>query len=240
MLGRQSMPSNRAAIGTGVHAGVERLWLEAQKTGRLGSGLTEYVDAAQEEYKKAAEEVVLDEGETVSGAQEEVEAGVKSYLGDIAPYADIPDDVEVRYTVKVPNSPIIKAISGTLDYRAGGVISDVKTSKRKPVLNNYDLQQTTYKLLVEANGIPVERNLIHGVVFKKTGVEGSILELPPEQADERMAFTKVTLKSLIARANAVAEGVDPKLVFSGNPKHYLCSEKYCALYKECGFRKGWD
>jgi len=240
MLGRNSIPSNRAAIGTAIHAGVERLWKEAQQTREVGTGLAEYVGAAQIEYTKAAEGVVLEDFESVGGAQREVEAGVASYLEDIAPYATIPDDVEVRYTVRVPNSPVIKAISGTLDYRAGAVIADVKTSQRKPVLGNYDLQQTTYKMLVEANGVTVKQNLIHGVVLRKTGVDGMILELDPTRADERMAFTKVTLKSLIARANAVFEGLDPKLVFSGNPKHYLCSEKYCAFYKECGFRKGWD
>ena len=120
-----------------------------------------------------------------------------------------------------------------MDYIAGDVIADLKTSKRKPTVANYETQQSIYKILANKNGENVKYNQIHGVVLKKQP-EGTILEA---QINETRA--KAAVNSLLETLEVYHEDkVDPDILFRGNPQYYLCSATYCAFYNDCKFAKG--
>ena len=233
--GKRTIPGARAAIGTAVHKGVEEMWIEAQLTRRKEDvNMTMMRDAAIEEYSQIDnnDELMYDNGEDLNTAQDTVIAGVNTFVEDIVPFTDIPDKVEHFITMPLEH-PIVEDMGGTIDYLHNDTIADVKTSKRKPMVAGHVLQQTIYKLLAEYEGYKIKTNLIQGVAFTKVPA-GHILELTPN-----VDRTKFTVNSLLDTLEAFHNGVDPALLFRGNPSHYLCSNKYCTLYaNECPYVNG--
>lgn len=222
--GRISIPSARAAIGTAVHAAVEDMWTDAMISKKKDCNLSKANDAGIAAYQEIDQDLYYDKGENSNTAEATVLGGVKAFIDDIVPYTDIPSAVEQRFTVALDN-PIVEDISGTVDYIAPGVIADVKTSKRKPVPSSFVVQQTTYKILAEANGHDIKHNLIQGVVLK-IKPDGHILEMTP-QVDR----TKYLINKLLGTLEVFHDDmIDPSILFRPNTKHYLCSPKYCALY----------
>jgi len=224
-----TIPNSRAAIGTGIHAGVEHMWQEAIQIGHKAPNLTMMKDAAIESFEEETKlgEMRFDSGETTDSCHSEIIAGTEAFVDDLVPFLDIPEAVEQRYTIGLAH-PIVKAISGTVDYIGGGYIDDVKTSKRKPTPTNYTTQQSIYKMLAEANGVTVNYNRIQGVVLTKKPY-GLILDLEPniEQA-------KYLVNNLLDKIEVFAKGIVPaETIFSCNTKYYLCSRKYCALHGSC-------
>jgi len=63
ILGQNTIPSARAAIGTAVHKGAEVLWLDAMNTGEKDLNISKLVDAAIEEYKEIDQDLSYDAGE---------------------------------------------------------------------------------------------------------------------------------------------------------------------------------
>lgn len=233
--GMVTIPSARASIGTAIHKGAEVLWNDAIKTGKVDDNLNKLNDAAIECYKEEHKKgLSYDEDEDEATAQLEVLKGVACFVGDIVPFTDIPDAVETRLTVKLDHH-LVSSVSGTLDYlkKSTGTIADVKTSKRKPTVANHIIQQSTYKLLAEENGIKINNNLIHNVTLTKSPV--GVIEEVPVQVPQ----AKFLINHLLDKLDILETGkVDPMALFSGNPKYYLCSNKYCALHKTCPFAQG--
>lgn len=232
--GIPSIPGNRAAIGTGIHRGAEVLWSDAIHTGKKDLNLSMVADAAveayEEEFKKG---VQLDEGETKSGAIDEVVAGSRAFIDDIAVYTQIPVAVEQRFTIDITGHALVKAVSGTVDYLGKDNISDLKTGKRKATPANYVTQQSIYKLLATENGHDVKYNTIQNVVLKKVP-EGQVL---PMQTNVDQA--KFLVNNLLDTLTLAASDTVPlELLFRGNPKYYLCSNKYCNQYSTCPYVKG--
>lgn len=239
ILGKTTITNSRAAIGTAVHKGAELLWSEAIETGKIDDNISKLTDAAMEAYKEEEERaedrggIQYGEGEDRIAAELDIIKGTNAFVEDIVPFTDIPDGVEKRLSIAIDN-PIIKEVAGTIDYIQGDTIADIKTSKRKIIPASYTLQQSTYKLIAKDNGINVSRNLIQGVVFNKTKTVGTILEM---DAHEEQA--KYIINSLLDTVGVLAEDkIDPKVLFRGNPKHYLCSHKYCSLHSTCPFVNG--
>lgn len=232
--GVNSIPSARASIGTAIHAGVETLWQDAIKTGKKDENTSKLIDAAMAAWKEDTHDGVnFDDGENDKTAAVEIMRGVDAFVEDIVPYTDIPVAVEEFYKVDIEN-PIVKELGGTVDYITHDTIADVKTSKRKPVASGYIVQQSTYKYLAQANGIDVKRNLIQGVVLKKTGAEGMVLDL-----EANIPQAKSLINGMLDTMELIAKDVAPiHTILRGNPKHYLCSSKYCALYNNCPYVKG--
>ncbi|MAF36723.1 hypothetical protein CL622_06420 [archaeon] len=232
--GVPSIPSGRAALGTAIHKAVEVMWNESIAAKEKSVNQSAMTDAAVEAFKEEEQHgLSYDTGDTRKSLMALIVPGTDAFIEDIVPYADIPEAVEKRYTVEIPNHPLVEAISGTVDYD-GTTMADTKTSKRKPTVSNYTIQQSTYKLLREKNGETVIDNQIHGIVLKKDP-EGMIL---PAHID--MDLAKSAINSLLHTLEVYAEDkVDPDLLFRGNPKYYLCSPKYCAFYDTCKFRKGY-
>lgn len=241
VLGQSTIPGARAAIGTAIHAATENEWTKAIASGNKDFNKSAMHDAAIAELHELDKlGLQYDEGENLNTAEVTALEGVDAYADDISPFVDIPIAVEVRYTIDIDN-PVVKAVSGTIDYLGNGVIADTKTSKRKPVVESYTTQQSIYKLLAEQGvtnegkaGMPVYRNQIHGVVLAKTGAAGTVLDLTPN-----VPRAKVLVNSMLETLEIMAKDiVPPEVLFRGNPKYYLCDKKYCALYNICPFVKG--
>lgn len=235
LTGESSIPNGRAAIGTGVHRGAEVLWKDAMKTGNKEDiYIPGAVDAAVQEYKEETKNGVQhNDGEDDNTAISQVVEGVNVFVDDIMPFAEVPLAVEQRYTVPIDSHPLVKALSGTVDYLSDRCIADLKTSKRKATTSNYEIQQSIYKILVESNGIPVDFNLIQNVVFTKNP-NGQILDMKTNEPK-----AKTVVNNLLDTLEVLAtDKVAPEILFRGNPKYYLCSEKYCAFYNDCMFVKG--
>jgi hypothetical protein len=234
IMGDTSIPSARAAIGTAIHKGIEVFWNDAMEHQEKDPNLGMMSDAAIEAFKEEGQKgLQYDEGENKDTASEEIVKGMGAFISDIVPFAQIPDGVEKFFSVPITGHPIVAEVGGTVDYIRKNTISDVKTSKRTPTPSNYDTQQGLYRYLARANNIPVEQNLIHGIVLTQKP-KGVILEMP---VNVEKAVTAVN--SILDTTRVFASDiVHPDVLFRGNPKYYLCDPKYCAFYHNCKFVKG--
>lgn len=232
VYGEPSIPSARASIGTAIHSGVETMWTESMAAKEKIANMGAITDSAMESYK-AEEEYgpQYDHGEDGNTARVEIMKGLDAFVEDVVPFTDMPDAVEKRFSIEIIGHPIVNEVGGTVDYIEGNVIADVKTSKRKPSVANYEIQQSIYRTLAKANGIPVDRNLIQGVILGKREVRGTILDMPINEEKSKYAVNTIldTLRLL------EQDIVDPDILFRGNPKYYLCSGKYCNFYNDCKF-----
>jgi hypothetical protein len=236
--GQVTIPNSRAVLGTGIHGGAESIWTDAKLAGSKDSiNLAAAKDAALECFNKEVERagIVYGEDEDEGTITSELISGVDAFYEDIVPYAEIPTHVEHRFTLPIDSHPLVKAISGTVDYLDGKskTQADVKTSKRKSTPSSYIVQQSTYKILAEHEGHSVDKVNIHNIVLTKNPV-GEVLELIPnvEQA-------KFIINNLLDVTELLLEStIRPEVLFRGNPKYMFCSNKYCTLHATCPFVRG--
>lgn len=225
--GHKSKPGARAAIGTAIHRGIEVMWNESigKKTKQVN--LTEMSDASVEAFDEQAqgEDLFYDVGEDADTAKQTVVSGLAAYIDNCVPFLDIPEAVEKRFDVKITGHAVVGSVGGTVDYIGKGVIDDVKTSKRKPVPASYTTQQSLYRYLAEANGVPVVQNRIQGVVLTK---QPKALILDMETDVPKAKYLVNTILDTITEA--MKDLVPIELLFRCNTKHYLCSPKYCSFY----------
>lgn len=228
--GVNSIPSSRAAIGTGIHKGIEVMWQEAidrkLKDPNVDMMFDAAIEAFNEESKK--EGMSYNDGETVNSCHKEITLGTQAFVDELVPYLDIPSATEQRFTLNISGHPVVNALSGTVDYIAAGRIDDVKTSKKKPVVSNYVTQQSIYKLLAEHNGVIVDHSMIQSVVLKKEPA-CHILELEPNVPQAKYLVNNI-LDTVEAACNEVAP---MEVLFKCNTKYYLCSPKYCNMHGSC-------
>ncbi len=226
--GRQGNSNSRAAIGTGIHKAIEVMWSEAIKVGETHPNMPMMEEAAIECFDEEAEkDMRYDDGETTDSCYGEIIAGTKAFVDDLVPFLDIPEKVEQRFTMELDH-PVVKDISGSVDYLGGGCLDDVKTSKRKVAPQGHVIQQSIYKMLAEHNGVEVNQNRLQTVVLtKKPYCE--ILELVPN-----IAQTKYFVNNLLDKIEILSKDVVPAdTLFSCNTKDYLCSPKFCAFHGTC-------
>ena len=232
--GVNTIPNSRAALGTGIHAGVEHMWNEAIESGKKAPNLSSMVDAAMSSWKEETHDgVSYDEGEDEKTIATEIIRGTEAFIEDVVEFTPIPTAVETRLSLDIDHV-FVKRLSGTVDYIAPNTIADVKTSKRKPMVKNYMTQQSIYKFLAEANGYTADTMLIQGVVLRKTGAEGMVLTQPTD-----VQQAKGLVNSMLDTLTLVNKDIAPiETILRGNPKYYLCSDKYCSEYNTCPFVKG--
>ena len=232
ILGEQSYVNSRASIGTAIHAGVENMWTDCIQVKTKIHSPSAMADAAMEAWKEEEQKGMrYDAGETQGTCAKEIIVGMDIYVEDIVPWVDIPTHVEKRFTVKLDHD-IVEAISGLMDYvdEDKGIISDVKTGKRKHVVSNSETQQSIYKMLAEKNGMKVNWSIIQNVVLKKEP-EGHIMD-----CQINVPKAKGIVNTLLDTLDVYNKGIiDPNMLFRGNSKFWLCSPKYCAYYSSCKF-----
>jgi len=231
--GITSIPNSRAAIGTSIHAAAEVYWTEAIKRGdKEDTNLSALIDAGVEAWKEEEQKGMrYGDGENQNTCTAEIITGTSTFVDDIVPFSKIPDGVEKFFTVKIDHQ-LVTELGGTVDYISNTTIADLKTGKRKASVRNYTTQQSIYRYLAQENGINVQNNLIQNVVLKKVP-EGQILGMPTN-----VPQAKHLINSMLDTLDLVLMDVVPvETILRGNPKYYLCSEKYCALYSTCPFIK---
>lgn len=228
--GVTTIPSSRAAIGSGIHKGIEEMWKEAINSGKKDPNTSMMFDAAIESFKKEAakEGMSYNDGETITTCSDEIIHGTQAFVNELVPFLDIPIAVEKRFTVDIEGHPIVDGVSGTVDYIAPGRIDDIKTSKRKPTVANYVTQQSIYKFLAQENGHVVNYSMIQSVVLKKEPA-CHILELKSNIPQAKYLINNI-LDTIEAACNEVAP---MEVLFKCNTKYYLCSKKYCSLHGSC-------
>lgn len=226
--GESSIPNDRAAIGTSIHAGVEQMWLESISAGTKVVNLDMMNDAAIEAYAEEEQQgLQLDEGISRDDNIKEIIAGNEAFAEDIVPYSKIPTAVEQFYKVDIDH-PLVSELGGTIDYITPTVIADVKTSKRKPTVSNYVTQQSIYTYLAQANGLDIQHNLIQSVVLKKVP-EGMVLPMEP-QVDQVKQLVNIMLDTL----ETVHKDIIPiSQILRPNPKYMFCSQKFCKFHGKC-------
>lgn len=223
------IPNVKMVAGTATHKGAEVGYTEKIKTGKLPPESV-MKDAAVEEFHRQLkeEEAKVEEDEDVNEYEKIVVENIDLYKP--AMEATQPKSVE-RHFKKPVESEMVEALEGTADIIGERLVIDIKTTLRKAVPKDYTLQLSAYALLAEAEGIVVTMAKIHNIVNGK-----AFYELPLKLEKERAQFL---IDNLIRSVDEVlVKGVDPELVFRGNPTSFLCSEKYCTHYKECKFVKG--
>ena len=227
--GVTSIPSSRAAIGTGVHKAIEVMWKDAMLSKKKDPYVDGMVDAGIESFNEEAKKgMTYNADEDVNTCHQEISIGVNTYVDNLIDFLDIPTAVEQRFTVPIANHPLVADISGTVDYIAPGIIDDVKTSKRKPTVQNYTTQQSIYKYLAEENGHIITSQRIQGVVFTKAP-KAMLLE-----ASVDVEGAKIAVNTLLDTLEYAAKDLIPmELLFRCNTKHYLCDDRYCALHGSC-------
>ncbi len=231
--GVPSIPGNRAAMGTAIHKAAQVTWESSIKAQKKDLNATQAKDAAVAEYEEELKKgVQFDDGETKDSSIKEILLGTEAYLSDIAVYVPIPVAVEQRFTIDIDHS-LVKAISGTVDYITKDTISDIKTGKRKATTSNYTTQQSVYKMLAMANGVDVKHNTIQNVVLKASP-EGSVLPMETD-VEQGKALVNTLLDTLDV---AMQDKIPLEVLFRGNPRYMLCSNKYCNLYSVCPYVNG--
>lgn len=231
-----TIPSARAAIGTSIHKGIEVMWQDAMKHNKKDPNLAMMTDAAVGAWKEEQQKgIKYGEDENEKTALVEIVKGTEAFVEDILPFAAIPQGVEEFFAVPIQHK-LVKELGGTIDYRADGMISDVKTSKRKPSTPNYKTQQSIYRYLAEAHGKKIHVNTIQGIVLKAKP-EGMILPMEVD-VPQAKALVNIVLDTL----DLVMEDKAPiETILRPNPKYYLCSAEYCTLYgKGCPATSGYE
>ncbi len=228
--GVTTIPSSRAAIGTGIHKGIEEMWKEAISSGKKDPNIGLMLDAATESFKEEAtkKEMSYNDGETIDTCNREIILGTQAFVDELVPFLDIPIAVEKRFTVDIGHHPIVNGVSGVVDYIATDRIDDIKTSTRKPPASKFLAQQSTYKFLAQENGHVVNHNMLQVVVLKKEPA-CHILELKPNVLQAKYLINNI-LDTVEAACNEVTS---MEVLFKCNTKYYLCSKKYCSLHGTC-------
>ena len=226
--GVSSIPNSRAAIGTSIHAAAEAMWTEAISSGKKDPNIGMLTDAAMGAWKEQASQgMSFSKDENEGTAAVEIIKGTEAFIEDIVPFSAIPKAVEEFYKIDLDHC-MVSEVGGTVDYITETTIADLKTSKRKPIPASYATQQSIYKMLAQANGVDVQHNLIQGVVLKKVP-EGMIL---PMEANVPQAKSLINI--MLDTLDLVAKDVAPiETILRPNSKHFLCSERFCALYGSC-------
>ncbi len=230
-------PTNiRAAIGTGVHASAEQFWEDVKpredvETYSLSAMVDRGVAALDEEIKKGVD--FGSDGENRDSAIKLISKGALAFAEDIAPFTPMPEFVEEYFEVPLDHW-FVTAVGGTVDYYGAKTVSDIKTSSRKPTASSHVVQQSIYRYLVEANNHEVAANTIQGITLGKSKVEGNTL---PLQTNVEQA--KFMINGILDKLDIMQQDMVPRhVLFQGNPKSYLCSEKWCPNFKTCPFAQG--
>lgn len=229
VVGDFQKPSAAAEAGTALHKGAEIGYKEKIKTGNLPP-VSVLTDAVVEKWKELnKQEVEYSNGDDYDSYECDIVNGIKDYhklvMPDINPLA-----VETRYTIKI-DSPVVDSVSGTIDIDLDNGLADIKMTNKKPVLNKYTLQQSTYALLKERNGKDCEFCEIHNV---QRGKSAERLALGVEKE-----YAKTWINTILDTVESFHETKNVNLFRGSNPSvNFLCNEKWCGYWDKCPFVKG--
>ena len=228
--------NSAAAVGTAIHAAVEHMWSDTMIKGVKHADFDGMYEAGKVAFIGETNSIKTifkyDKDMDEESCLDNIARGTRAYINDILPWIGIPSHIETRFSMPVVSKDFVE-LSGTVDYFdvKQCILADIKTSKRKVQAQSHVIQQSIYKYLVQKNGYTVNQSLIHAIIILKTECYGEILELQPD-IPQALYVVDVLLKKLEA---VNKYGLDPDVIFSGNNKHYLCTDKYCEHRPNCKF-----
>lgn len=232
-----------AHLGTGLHKASEMFYRESIDKASWQNFSSSYEDIAIGEFRsKLKEDEPSDIKEVdLNSIESTIVASTREYLknarslnNDVLPLA-----VEKTYEVSL-KSQSIRALKGTLDIVGHNYIADIKTMKKFKNPKDYLIQQSLYALLRSRQGECVKDLMIHRVNVTKNEIDCvSILDAMSNKfvtidtlVDRMIEYLKVIIKTC---DEYYKTGDD--YAFRGNPSSLLCSDKYCAYYSQCKYRK---
>ena len=232
-----------AHLGTGIHKASEVFYSESIEKNTWQSFNSSYEDVAISEFRdRIKEEEPTDLKEVdLNDVEKIITASTKEYLHHARSFNDDKIPLAVEKTYEVPlKSQSIKSLKGTLDIVGQNYIADIKTMRKFKNPKDYVIQQSLYALLRLRQGESVEDLVIHRVNVTKNEADCvSIIDAldnkfvgVKELTDKMVGYLKVIIKTC---DNYYKTGDD--YAFRGNPSSLLCSDKYCAYYDQCKFRK---
>lgn len=239
ILGMRGPRSAAAQLGTAVHAGTA-LFDESRLAGGAPVSADDAASAVVDAIHKPEEEV--DWEDTAPNDAERIALALHSkYCFDIAPKQEYVG-VEVKCErLELPDLGI--ALTGTtdrvrkVDGRLG--IADLKTGGRavgtdgRAVTQGHAVQLGVYELLAEhAMGLHISAPAqIVGMNTGKTAAAQRVGTGEVQNARAALVGTEEQPGLLELGARLIHSGA-----FYGNPKSFLCSEKYCPAHATCRFK----
>lgn len=222
-------PSAAASLGTSLHKGAEVGYQEKIATGSLPP-LSVLHDAAVETWKICNEQdLEYNEGDTYESMESDLISSMESYYSVVMPVIT-PQAVEQRYTIPI-DSPVVEALSGTIDIDLPQGLADIKVTKKKTTAGKYIVQQSLYALLKERNAEECEKGSIHNVVRGKS-VEVLDIDLAKD-------YAKGWVNTIIDTLERFDETKDPLLFRGSSPNsNFLCSPTWCGYWDNCPFVRG--
>ncbi|MCH9740365.1 MAG: hypothetical protein K0U38_05945 [Epsilonproteobacteria bacterium] len=236
--GVKSINSSKAMVGTAIHSAAEYYWTGCIKDNtKLDWNMSELQEYAMDCFL-AGENVVYESGENEQTCKNKIFNGTSALFRDIIEYTDVPLKTEYRVTMPIEH-PMIKDISGTIDYLGKDSIADIKTSGAKYQPKKAVVQQSIYKMLAEYNGYTVNNCTIQAVILLKNSTYGQVAEVQTNLGMAEALIESIKLK-LHYYYNMKMEGklsdeIIEDLLFAGNPGHYLCDDRFCPSRPTCKF-----
>ena len=234
-----------AHAGTGIHKAAELYYKESIAEQRWAKPRDDFKGAAIDTLRaKIKDEAPADLHDVnLNDLEKQVGENALNYTRNACDLcsAQLPIDSERKYCVKI-KSPIIDCVSGTLDIVGKDYIGDIKTMSKAKNAASYAIQQGIYGVLRQNKGENVRDFLIHRVILPKNSIDCvsilASLDNPFTPAGALIDKSKFYLNTIIQTCNEFHK-TGNELLFRGNPQSLLCSDKYCAYYNECKFRKGF-
>jgi RecB family exonuclease len=235
------VPGSLAAqLGTAIHAGTAVFDTE-RLTGAAGS-VNAATDAAAEVFDKPREEIALQADDNPRQAQDIAVSLTEKYCTEYAPtveYAAVELNVNALELTDLGIT-----LTGTTDRvrrREEGLgVSDLKSGKTavsaqgQAKTAGHAVQLGVYELIAEA-GMGIRMDAPAEIVGLQTNVT---------REKQRIASGDVWRPSETLTGDGVQEGLLPVIaklakgeIVIGNPKSFMCSEKFCPVWKTCFFRR---
>ena len=240
ILGMRMPMGGAAALGKAVHASTAVF--DQSTIDSAGITADEAAAAAVDSIHKPDEETVWDEDFQPAAAESIALALHGRYCRDIAP-KQVYRAVEVKCD-RLEIEDLGIALTGTVDRLhtndAGDGITDLKTGKTAVSADGtvstkgHAYQLGVYELLAHAaSGLNISAPAqIIGMQTGKTEKGQRIAIAPVHDARAVLLGDEHQQGLLHTASNIVHSGA-----FFGNPRSMLCSEKYCARYNKCSYRK---
>lgn len=217
------------AFGSAIHRPLEINYRQKQET-RVDLPTEQMVDEFSTAYEVETESVAPEEWRDENKGMVK-DIGVRMitrYHTTMSPRIQ-PLHTELRLEAELNgiDPEIDITLSGQIDLIDNhNYLIDHKTKKSTPsgVSESYILQQTAYKLLSEAHGIHIERNLIDYLV-KKAQPDIKRFEVLPQP--------DFLQNILVVMINTIKHET-----YTPNRSSMLCSRKYCSYWQLCERRFG--
>jgi hypothetical protein len=232
-LGPSRLTHVGAAVGSGVHAGVEFTLASKRNNGDLGNA-SEAEDRAVEELRARAEHG-LDFDETSNNlptAQAQVARMTRAYRTHLAPVVN-PAIVEARFEADIGDGWMLSGQPDTMTGNPDNLLRDLKTGTQRRV---NAVQYGAYAMLLRAAG------------YTPDGIVEDFLRRAKIKAEQPApVLTPIDMATAAQDALDVIEGIQratkkfvdrisdpngrhPPSAFLANPSSPLCAERWCRAW----------